>query len=146
MYQDAKDYVKEHGSLRNIPHSYRGEGGGVLCVWVSRQRQAKRKGQLSEEQIRMLEEIGLSWEPSAKSLVETNSHRNSKLNQTEGQIEGQIESQAGIHETNSDRSWKRGSEKNRDRNRDRNRSHTQIHNIGKASAVFTTSLQEVKTG
>ncbi|MCD7883752.1 MAG: Helicase associated domain protein [Lachnospiraceae bacterium] len=58
MYQDAEAYVKEHGSLRNIPHSYRGESGGVLCVWVSRQRLAKKNGHLSEKQIQMLEEIG----------------------------------------------------------------------------------------
>ncbi|MCC8088856.1 MAG: helicase associated domain-containing protein [Rikenellaceae bacterium] len=54
MYQDAEAYAREYGSLRNISHSYRGESGGVLCVWVSRQRVAKKNGRISEKQIQML--------------------------------------------------------------------------------------------
>ncbi|MCD7883289.1 MAG: helicase associated domain-containing protein, partial [Lachnospiraceae bacterium] len=66
MYRDAEAYVKEYGSLRNIPHSYRGESGGVLYAWVTRQRVAKKNGGLSEKQIQMLDGIGFVWEPLAE--------------------------------------------------------------------------------
>ncbi len=66
MYQDAVTYAKEHGGLKNIPHNYRGKSGGLLYAWVSRQRSAKRKGSLSDEQIRMLEETGIDWRDAKK--------------------------------------------------------------------------------
>ncbi|MCD7956754.1 MAG: Helicase associated domain protein [Lachnospiraceae bacterium] len=66
MYQDAGVYAKEHGGLKNIPHNYCGKSGRFLYAWVSRQRSAKRKGSLNDEQIRMLEEIGIDWRDAKK--------------------------------------------------------------------------------
>jgi len=66
IYQDAAAYAEQNGSLKNIPHDYRGSSGCLLYVWVSRQRKAKKSGRLSDRQCRMLEEIGIEWEPQAK--------------------------------------------------------------------------------
>ncbi|MCD8346900.1 MAG: helicase associated domain-containing protein, partial [Lachnospiraceae bacterium] len=60
-YQDAVVYVEKHGCLKNIPHDYRGSSGCLLYAWVTRQRNAKKKGRLSGEQCRMLEEMGSDW-------------------------------------------------------------------------------------
>ncbi|MCD8348973.1 MAG: Helicase associated domain protein [Lachnospiraceae bacterium] len=61
MYQDAAAFAEKYGGLKSIPHDYRGNSGGLLYAWVSRQRSAKKKGRLSEKQIQMLEEIGIDW-------------------------------------------------------------------------------------
>ncbi|MCD8347039.1 MAG: Helicase associated domain protein [Lachnospiraceae bacterium] len=61
MYQDAAAFAEKYGCLKSIPHDYRGNSGGLLYAWVSRQRSAKKKGRLSEKQIQMLEEIGIDW-------------------------------------------------------------------------------------
>ncbi|MCD7761789.1 MAG: Helicase associated domain protein [Lachnospiraceae bacterium] len=66
VYQDAAAYVEERGSLSGMPRDYRGKSSGyLLYIWLSRQRSAKRKGRLSQDQCRMLEEIGIEWETSA---------------------------------------------------------------------------------
>ncbi|MCD7833556.1 MAG: Helicase associated domain protein [Lachnospiraceae bacterium] len=63
MYRDAKEYSVNRGSIAKVPRGYRGRSGGNLNVWVLNQRRTRRAGKLSEEKIRLLDEIGFVWEP-----------------------------------------------------------------------------------
>ena len=56
-YQKAAEYYAEHGHLR--------PASGCLRTWLHAQRGAKRgkRGQLSDQQIARLEQIGMSWTP-----------------------------------------------------------------------------------
>ena len=59
-FELAKKYFDEHGDL-NVNAHY--EINGVkLGTWISSQRESFKKGRLSEEQIKMLGEIGMSWQ------------------------------------------------------------------------------------
>lgn len=71
-FQHAKDYYKTHGAL-NVPISYVTEDGCKLGQWITRQRRAykcrnskKEKGKhkplISENEIGMLEDIGMQWD------------------------------------------------------------------------------------
>lgn len=70
-YELAKAYYKEHGNLA-IAHDYTvqnealkvafDEGISRIGIWISSQRDAYAKGRLSDEQIRLLEDIGMSWD------------------------------------------------------------------------------------
>lgn len=59
-YQLAEAFYEEHGNLV-IPHDYEVEGQ-KLGIWISSQRESYAKGRLSEEQIHLLEAIGMSWD------------------------------------------------------------------------------------
>lgn len=59
-YELAAEYHEEHGNL-NIPYDYTAEGLKV-GIWISSQRESYGMGRLSEEQIRLLEDIGMSWD------------------------------------------------------------------------------------
>ena len=59
-YEMAKAYYGEHGNLR-VPKKYLVDGFR-LSVWVNAQRRKKRNGELSEEKIALLNEIGMVWE------------------------------------------------------------------------------------
>jgi len=61
QYQEAKLYFEANGSLK-VPTDYRGQSGKLLSSWVLRQRTLRKDGKLPEEQIRMLDEIGMVWE------------------------------------------------------------------------------------
>lgn len=50
-------YKTEHGNLQ-VPQSTNGLGG-----WISQQRKGRKKGQISEDRIRRLDEIGFDWDP-----------------------------------------------------------------------------------
>lgn len=60
MYELAKKYYEEHGDLL-LPDKYEMEGKKVAS-WVKDKRKAYKKGTLSEEQIKQLEEIGMIWD------------------------------------------------------------------------------------
>lgn len=60
MYEVAKKYYEEHGDL-NVPHRYEFEGK-KLNSWIQDKRKAYKKGRLSEEQITLLESIGMTWD------------------------------------------------------------------------------------
>ena len=60
-YQEAKAFYQANGHL-NVPRSCVTEDGFHLAVWVSAQRQKRLKGELTPEQVGMLEEIGCVWE------------------------------------------------------------------------------------
>ena len=55
----AKAYYAEHGDLR-ISQKYLADGFR-LGVWVNSQRRKNRSGELSEEKIALLNEIGMEW-------------------------------------------------------------------------------------
>ena len=60
-YEDAKAYFEENGNLR-VPDGYKGTSGKLLSSWILRQRSLRKDGKLPDEQIRMLDEIGMVWE------------------------------------------------------------------------------------
>ena len=63
MYKELKDY-KEMFNDCNPPKRYVKDGNINLGSWVLRQRYLKRKDNLSEERIRLLEDLGIDWEPN----------------------------------------------------------------------------------
>lgn len=63
MYDRAKAYYKAHGDL-NVPADFRTGDGYALGVWILTQRAVRKglqRGTLSEERIRLLNEIGMLW-------------------------------------------------------------------------------------
>ena len=54
------NYNLEHGDV-NVPRAYVTDDGFKLGVWVAGQRRSKSKGQLAEEHVKQLEELGLVW-------------------------------------------------------------------------------------
>ncbi|MCC8103562.1 MAG: Helicase associated domain protein [Clostridiales bacterium] len=63
MYLDAKEYSVNRGNFTRVPRDYRGRSGGNLNVWVLNQRRTRRAGKMSQEKIRLLDEIGFVWDP-----------------------------------------------------------------------------------
>lgn len=59
-YQELIDYKNEQGNC-NVPVGYPRKT--VLGQWVFQQRQNHRKGKMSQDRIKKLEEIGFEWEP-----------------------------------------------------------------------------------
>lgn len=63
-YDLAKAYFNEHGTLEKMPADYAPDGIWV-CKWLNEQKQiyrGKRAGKsLTEEQIKLLEDIGIVW-------------------------------------------------------------------------------------
>ncbi|WP_198005104.1 helicase associated domain-containing protein, partial [Synechococcus sp. WH 5701] len=58
--QELKQYTEDNGSIR-VSENY-----PVLGRWVKKQRSKRKNGQLSEDQIQMLNDIGFIWEPFAE--------------------------------------------------------------------------------
>ena len=56
-YEECKAYFLEHGDLK-FPEGLRGKNGELLNVWIAGNRYKYGKGKLSEEKIKLLEEIG----------------------------------------------------------------------------------------
>ncbi|MCR5728708.1 MAG: Helicase associated domain protein [Lachnospiraceae bacterium] len=59
-YEKALEYYSLHSDLL-VPKSYETADGVKLGTWISGQRAAFRKGKLREEQIKLLDAIGMSW-------------------------------------------------------------------------------------
>ncbi len=83
IYEDAKEYKQKHGTLNGIPTTYTGKSGYRLSNWVYTQRRKKRLGELSPEQIKLLDDIAFEWESEsywdkgyryAKAYYEENGH------------------------------------------------------------------------
>lgn len=64
MYRDAAAYYREHGNLK-VPQGYVGNSGCRLADWLIRQRRSRKLGELSEEKIRLLDELGFRWDIGA---------------------------------------------------------------------------------
>ncbi len=66
-YEKLKQYKEEHGNI-DVPHFYE-KDGIKLGTWLSTQRQAyKGRGtaKITEEQIQLLNELGMKWQVIAK--------------------------------------------------------------------------------
>lgn len=61
-FKYAKEYYNKHGDL-NIPGNYITEDNFKLGSWLANQRTRYKNGDLSPEQIFLLEEIKISWNP-----------------------------------------------------------------------------------
>lgn len=59
-YKYAEKYYSEKGNLR-VHLKYETQGGVKLGAWISSQRELYMKGKLKQEQIKMLEMIGMEW-------------------------------------------------------------------------------------
>ncbi|MBQ7322378.1 MAG: Helicase associated domain protein [Clostridia bacterium] len=60
QYLAAKVFYRENGHL-HVPKVYVGENGKNVAGWLQTQRDYRKKGKLSEEKIRLLDEIGMIW-------------------------------------------------------------------------------------
>ncbi len=60
-YNVAKEYYNKYGHL-NIPTKYVCDDGLRLGMWIHTQRVAKRNCNLTDEQERLLDEIGMLWQ------------------------------------------------------------------------------------
>jgi hypothetical protein len=59
-YELARDYYQQHGDL-NVNADYTTPDGTGLGTWISGQRYSYQKGRLPAEQIKLLNQIGMSW-------------------------------------------------------------------------------------
>lgn len=60
-YEVAKWYYAKHGNL-NVHAEYVTDDGVRLGTWISGQRYNLKKRRITDEQIRLLDEIGMSWQ------------------------------------------------------------------------------------
>ena len=60
-YELARRYYQEHGNL-NIPTGYETEDGVKLGAWIGSQRYRRKKNRIPEDQLRLLDEIGMRWQ------------------------------------------------------------------------------------
>jgi hypothetical protein len=56
---ELRDFHRQHGHCR-VPQT---SSPGSLSAWLHHQRQARREGSLTEEQIRQFDALGFEWEP-----------------------------------------------------------------------------------
>ncbi|MDE6285302.1 MAG: helicase associated domain-containing protein [Bacilli bacterium] len=62
MYSYALEYYNKHKNL-NIPNKYKVNGYDI-SNWVVKQREKYKKGTLTKEQIKLLEDIEMNWNPT----------------------------------------------------------------------------------
>jgi superfamily II DNA or RNA helicase len=59
MYQRLKNYQTQHGDA-NVPHLWKADIR--LASWVCHQRQRRKKAIITDEQVRLLDELGFTWQ------------------------------------------------------------------------------------
>ncbi len=64
QYEEARRFYQERGHL-HVPILYPGAEGRDLGSWLKKQRAKQRAGKLKQEQVVLLEEIGISWDGKA---------------------------------------------------------------------------------
>lgn len=69
MLEDLKKYKEENGNCR-VP--YRKKDYSQLANWVSRHRQLYKKGNLSEDRISKLNEVGFVWDATSDNEAKWN--------------------------------------------------------------------------
>ena len=62
-YKLAVEYYNEHGDLL-VPFKYKTKSEDNLGQWIKKKRQAYKNGNLSPDQIKKLEAIGMAWDAS----------------------------------------------------------------------------------
>ncbi len=65
-FAHAKEYYEKYGNL-DVPSDYKRKDKYALGCWVCRQREWYKKGELTEEQITLLNSIGMVWNYSRKN-------------------------------------------------------------------------------
>ncbi len=65
-YEHAQDYARENGDLK-VPGKYIADDGFRLGSWIANQKTRYRKGELSEEQVKKLQKIGLQFKKSERT-------------------------------------------------------------------------------
>lgn len=94
-YNYAKEYYESNGNLK-VPVGYT-VGGFNLSSWLLFQNQKNLKGELSEDKIALLNEIGMQWSKTykdkwmekyqiAKKYYNENGHLNTKRNEVYGGV------------------------------------------------------------
>jgi len=61
MFEIAQEYYEEHGNLK-VPDKYNSPDGESLGTWIATQRRAYKIQDLTEEEIKRLESIGMIWD------------------------------------------------------------------------------------
>lgn len=61
QYEEVKAFYQENGHL-SIPKRYVGKNGKNVGVWLQRQRTNRRQGRLRDEQVALLDAIGMKWD------------------------------------------------------------------------------------
>jgi len=59
MYEILRNYHSEHGNA-DVPNRWKEDGR--LAAWVSKQRERRKKGIISDERIQRLDELGFTWQ------------------------------------------------------------------------------------
>lgn len=59
-YNDALEYYKKHNNLQ-VSSGFKGTSGIILADWLVRQRSARKHNKLTDEQIKLLDEIEFVW-------------------------------------------------------------------------------------
>lgn len=65
QYQALKEFYEENGHV-NLPVQY--APNPPLYYWIGTQKQAKKKGKLSEDKIALMEEIGFDWSVTERDV------------------------------------------------------------------------------
>lgn len=83
MYAEAQKYAAEHGSISDVPTSYVTEDGKKLGSWIAQIRGIKKGVRkhsivIDENKHKMLDEIGMNWEPPMYSHKRKQSCVNTK--------------------------------------------------------------------
>lgn len=73
QYKRAVRFYQENGHLI-APKDYLTEDGTRLNVWIQRQRAQYQAGKLTDDQIALLEEIGMVWNPAEEKWRECYEH------------------------------------------------------------------------
>lgn len=60
QYNEAKAFYEKEGHLL-VPKNYRTDTGKQLSVWIKRQRSYYHQKKLTQEQIKMLNDICMDW-------------------------------------------------------------------------------------
>ncbi|CAB9497252.1 helicase [Seminavis robusta] len=79
-----KEYKERHGDCL-VPYTYKDNKS--LAYWVSRQRKDNNKGQLPEDKVAKLNEIGFAWNPTLGRRWSKNKDQRSRSTNWEGQFE-----------------------------------------------------------
>ena len=66
-YNRAKAYREAFGDL-NIPPTFLTEDGQKLGKWIREQRKRRRLGRITQEQIELLDQIGMNWDGHPTNL------------------------------------------------------------------------------
>ncbi|ADU24056.1 Helicase associated domain protein [Ruminococcus albus] len=70
-FQEVKAYFDEHGGIQ-LPEKLIGDDGTDLSLWLAKQRRAYPKGDLSDEQMHKMDEIGYPFKPEVSPIAAAN--------------------------------------------------------------------------